>query len=402
VGDEIVVEKLVYGGEGLGRLAGRVVLAPFVLPGETVEIESVRETKGLIHARVTRLGQQAEDRTTPQCPLFELCGGCHYQHIPYPRQLDFKRDILVETLARVGKIQWEREIKILPAEPWGYRNRTQFRILKRGRKTSVGFLEARSRRLVEAESCPINSPTLNRVHRALLEMGTQRRFPSFLRAVELFTNESDVQLNVLESERPLSKAFFDWCAEAIEGFSKTDAIDYPVGGDRLRVGSRSFFQVNRFLIEDLVREAVGDVAGAKALDLYSGVGLFTLPLARRFERVVAVDTSPRATRDLHFNLQRAALEARSVNLNVSQYLASETGPIDFAVADPPRAGLGGAVTSELLRLRPARLALVSCDPSTLARDLAALRGGGFSIDAITLIDLFPQTFHIETVVHLSA
>ena len=404
---QVQIEKLVYGGQGLGRVDGRVVLVPFVAPGETVEVEPVRERKGLIEARAVDWVARSSSRVEARCPLFGTCGGCHYQHLPYDQQLEAKRQILLETLARVGKITWDGPVETVAGTPWGYRNRTQLRVAKQERQGKVGFFEAGSHRLVAADECPVNSPTLNRAHQALREMACEKRFPSFLHEVEFFTNETDVQLNVLSSDRPLAKRFFEWCAERIEGFTPHDAIDYPVGDDRFRVGSRSFFQVNRFLVDKLVEAAVGGASGRFALDLYAGVGLFTLPLSRRFEKVIAVDASRRAMRDLRFNLERANLEraeagAQAVNLTVAEFLPSLFEPVDFVIADPPRAGLGGEVTAELTRLRPARLVIVSCDPSTLARDLAPLLEAGYRIQSLTLVDLFPQTFHIETVVRLAS
>jgi 23S rRNA (uracil1939-C5)-methyltransferase len=397
---QVEIEKLVYGGQGLGRVNGRAVLVPFVVPGEQVEAEPVKETASLVHARPVEFAKLSQHRVTADCPVFGQCGGCQLQHISYAKQLEYKREILRETLARIGKITWEGPIETVAAEPWGYRNRTQLRVVKHGRKVGVGFLEAGSRRLVHASRCPINSPALNHAHQALLEMAHQRRFPQFLHEVEFFTNETDVQLNVLESERPLSKSFFEWCGEKVPGFSAHEYIDYPSGGDLFQVGSRSFFQVNRFLTGKLAEAALEDAAGSRALDLYAGVGLMTLPLARRFERVVAVDSSRRAARSLQFNAERAGVELKVVNLNVEDFLTSCEEAVDFVVADPPRSGLGPRVTAALLRLRAPRLALVSCDPATLARDLAALTSGGYRIARITFVDMFPQTFHIESVIDL--
>ena len=398
---QVRIEKLVYGGRGLGRVDGRVVLVPFVASGETVEVEVVREKKGLIEGRAVDWVSKTPNRVEALCPLFESCGGCHYQHLPHGEQLEAKRGILLETLARVGNITWDGPVETIAGEPWGYRNRTQLRIAKRGPGTHIGFFAAGSHQLVDAESCPINSPMLNRAHQALRKMAQERRFPNFLREVEFFTNETDVQLNVRSSDRPLAKSFFEWCGERIDGFEPSDTLDYPVGDDLFRVGSRSFFQVNRFLVNELAQVVAGDAFGRFALDLYAGVGLFTLPLARQFERVAAVDASRRAMRDLRFNLERAQVEAQVVNLKVAEFLSSVLHPVDFIVADPPRAGLGPEVTAELVRLRPARLVLVSCDPSTLARDLAVLLEGGYRIRSLTLVDLFPQTFHVETVVALT-
>ena len=399
---EIEIEKLVHGGMGLGRIDGRVALVPYVLPGELVEIEPVRETKSLIRGRLIKRLRASDSRITPPCPVFELCGGCHYQHIPYEEQLDHKRGILLETLSRMGKVNWEGPLEVIAGEPWGYRNRTQLRVSKQGREASVGFLEAGSHNLVKVESCPINSPSLNKALASLIAMGKERRFPEFLREIEFFTNETDVQVNVIQTERALSKVFFTWCAQAIEGFSTANSLDVAVREWLFRVGSRSFFQVNRFLLEPMLRETTAGAAGKLALDLYSGVGLFTLPLAKQFEEVVAVDTSRPAMIDLRFNLERAGLNARVVNLPVADYLASLETPPDFVVADPPRAGLTAAVTAQLLRLAPKDVVLVSCDPATLARDLAALTTGGYAIESIKLLDLFPQTFHMEAIVKLSS
>jgi 23S rRNA (uracil1939-C5)-methyltransferase len=231
-------------------------------------------------------------------------------------------------------------------------------------------------------------------------MAHQRRFPAFLHEVEFFTNETDVQLNVLDTDRPLSKSFFDWCGEKIPGLVASEYIDYASGGDLFQVGGRSFFQVNRFLTGKLAEAALLEAAGGRALDLYAGGGLMTLPLARKFDQVIAVDSSGRAVRSLQFNAERAGLGVKVVNLNVEEFLPSCEEAVDFVVADPPRAGLGSRVTAELLRLRAPRLALVSCDPATLARDLAALTAGGYHAEKITLVDMFPQTFHIETVADL--
>ena len=397
---QVEIEKLVYGGDGLARADGRVILAPFVIPGEKVEVKPSRVQGSVDHSRVVEWIEKSPFRETPACPVFGVCGGCHYQHIPYEKQLEYKRAILMETIGRVGGIKWDGPVETVAGEPWGYRNRTQIRARKHNRRVEIGFFEAGSHRLVETPSCPINSPMLNRAHEALIAMSGERRFPGFLNTVELFTNESDIQLNVLDTGQPLSKSFFAWCREAIPGVAEADAIDYPSGGDSFRVGSRSFFQVNRFLTDALSQLAIGDAAGGTALDLYAGVGLFTLPLARRFETVQGVDSSWAATRALQFNAERAGVNVRVINLGVERFLADYPGSVDFAVADPPRAGLGKKVTVELLRIRPAVLSLVSCDPATLARDLQVLTAGGYGIEKITLIDLFPQTFHLETVVRL--
>jgi 23S rRNA (uracil1939-C5)-methyltransferase len=237
------------------------------------------------------------------------------------------------------------------------------------------------------------------------------RFPRFVQSLELFTNETDLQVNVVETSQPLRRDFFEWC-------ESVSTLDYQTSLGTFRVGPRSFFQVNRFLVEKLVEAALSGRAGTvpapdgaegntamspsegkTALDLYAGVGLFAIPLARLFASVTAVEAGSNAVRDLEFNAESNAVGALRVeHSRVEDYIANlETTP-DFILADPPRAGLGKEVVKHLNRLAPPRVTIVSCDPATLARDLAALPG--YSIERLTMVDLFPQTYHMETVVHL--
>jgi 23S rRNA (uracil1939-C5)-methyltransferase len=389
----VTIEKLVYGGCGLARIGGRVVLAPFVLPGE---IARVRVDETGFEADLEEVVTPAAGRADPSCPLFERCGGCHYQHALYELELEQKRTILREVLRRVGKLEAPEEIRAIGGPPLEYRNRAQFHLAE----GEIGYYAHGSRRLVPVDRCPISSPKINQALAALRGMLPERRFPRFLRSLELFTNETEVQLNVLESGQPVAQRFFDWCAERVPGFTG-GAIEYPLRQDLYRVRGRSFFQVNRFLIGQMVDCALEDAEGGTALDLYAGVGLFSLPLARRFGAVTAVESSGSAAGDLEFNAARAGLAIAVRQQAVEAHLASLEKPPDFVLADPPRTGLGKPVARELLRLRPARLVVVACDPATLARDLGALTGGGYAIERMTLIDLFPRTFHIETVVELT-
>jgi 23S rRNA (uracil1939-C5)-methyltransferase len=392
---EATVEKLVYGGQGLARLEGRVALVPFVLPEERVRLKVEAERRGVTEARLLEVIAPAAGRTEPPCPLFVRCGGCHYQHAQYAVQLDVKRQILREVLARIGKLEAPAEIGTISGEPWGYRNRTQLHLAG----GEIGFFGFGSHHMVPVDRCPISSPRINEALTALRAMKGERRFPGFITSLELFTNESEVQVNVLESGRPVSKRFFDWCAEKIPGYAP-DAIEYTVGAAVFRVHHKSFFQVNRFLIEPLIAAALEGSEGETALDLYSGVGLFSIALARNFRSVTAVETSASAVRDLEFNAERAGVAVEVRREAVEAFLEAAENAPDFVLADPPRAGLGKHAVRDLLRLKPKQVTIVACDPATLARDLAALVGGGYKIEQLTLIDLFPQTFHIETVARL--
>lgn len=393
---DLKIEKLVYGGDGLARQEGRVVLTPRVLPGETVRVRVTERKKDLLRATPVTVIEPSPDRVSPRCPYFGPCGGCQYQHAAYPYQLDQKRSILREVMARVGKLEIPIDIGVIAGEPYGYRNRSQFHVKDR----QLGYLAAGSHRLVAIKECPISSPKLNAVITALRSMLGDRRWPSFLRELEAFTDETSVQLNVIETDRPLARGFFDWCADRVSGFVP-GALEYPAAGLRFRVSGQSFFQVNRFLVDQLVAEAIGGIASGTALDLYAGVGLFSLPLAQRGVQVTAVETGLSAVKDLEANAARASVDVEVRRQAVEEFLAQHTSQPDAVIADPPRAGLGRRVVEELLRLRPARLTIVACDPATLARDLSVLLAGGFRLERMTLVDLFPQTAHLETVVHLA-
>jgi len=379
----------------LARVDGRVMLVPYVLPGERVRVETVSETKGLVRARPLEVLEPAAGRAEARCSYYGACGGCHYQHMSYERQVGAKKAVLAEVLERVGKME-PPEIVTITAEPFEYRNRVQFHI--EGRR--LGFHKARTRILQPVMRCPIAHPLINEALAALRRMAHQPRFPGFIQALELFTNGEQLQINVVETDgRGVARPFFEWCAKQMP-VAETSWLEYPLGTDTFRVGHRSFFQTNRFLAGRLAEEATAGGGGGRAWDLYAGVGLFTLPLARKFERVTAVESGKGAADNLEHNAARAGVEVEAVRDTVERYLASAGTAPDFVLADPPRAGLGQDVVAHLTRLRPPRLVIVSCDPATLARDLRPLRDAGYRIASMKIVDLFPQTMHIETLTEL--
>jgi len=379
--NDVTVERWVYGGEGLARLDGKVVFAPFLLPGERARISA----RDAMHADLEEILESSPERVAPPCPLFTKCGGCHYQHAPYEFQIARKAEILREQLKRVGKIEYSGEIGTVSGPALGYRNRVQVH-MENGK---LGYLAPRSHDLIALEGdCPVASPKLNEALAAMRERLKDSKFPRFVKSMELFTNETEVQINVLDTGRPVAKWFFEWCESAA-------AIDYTTALGKFRVSPHSFFQVNRFLVEKLVEVAVAELEGGSALDLYAGVGLFALPLTKRFANVTDVEGAGSAARDLAHNAAGALLVEYE---RVEDYLGRLKATPDVILADPPRAGLGKAVVGHLNRLAPKQLVIVSCDPATLARDLAAMPN--YSIARLTMVDLFPQTYHMETVVQL--
>jgi len=440
---DVTIEKLIYGGDGLAHHEGSTVFVPFVLPAERVAVSPVEQKKKFVRARVDNLLEPSPQRVLPPCPHFGICGGCNYQHIPYEAQLAYKAEILRETLRRIGRIDWTGEIKTHASPPWGYRNRAQWKIRPPSEATSdsagptasaankslarleIGYFRANSTALCAVDECAILSPLLLKTLLGLRAALAAGELPRELREIEVFSNEGASETTDPGGSKLLLTAnfagfpsrlaehaetirrvvpeaasvlFHDPSHDRMElfgpGFLETESA-----GVKYRVGHFSFFQVNRFLIDDLVRTVCDEENGRLALDLYAGVGLFSIPLAKRFERVVAVESNPAAVRDLETNMRgKSTIEVRTAD--VERFLERNKERPEFVVLDPPRDGLAPDAAKRLGRLQPARITYVSCEPPTLARDLAVLVEAGYDCSEIHVLDLFPQTFHMETVVRL--
>lgn len=370
---------------------------PKVAPGDLVEIApfKAKAKSNFIQGFVTKIVEPSPDRVPPPCEYFGLCGGCDYQQLPYEKQLHWKREIIGELFSR-AKLKLDVEIQTLSAAPLGYRNRTQFHFHD-GR---VGFHQESSHKLVPVASCSVSSPKINEVLAVLNRISKDHRFPKFLKSLEIFTNETDVQFNVVETNAPIAKHFFQWLAHEIPGV-KDGAINYQAAGYDWKVSYRSFFQVNRFLIDAMTDLTVKNAKGSHVVDLYAGVGLFTLPLSKQFERVTAVESGKVAMYDLSANSKLYDVQnIRIVQANVDSFVTDLVDAPDLIVADPPRSGLGKVAVEQLARVKAPEIRIVSCDPATLVRDLPALVAAGYRVEEMTLIDLFPQTYHIETLTTL--
>jgi 23S rRNA (uracil1939-C5)-methyltransferase len=430
---DVRIEKLVYGGEGLARGEESTVFVPYVLPNERVSAVPWEQKKKFIRARLKQIIESSPQRIAPLCPHFATCGGCDYQHIPYESQLSYKVEILRETLRRLGKIEWPGEIKTHASEPWRYRNRAQWKIrplaaidsetgsrVSGGESLGIGYFRANSTHLCAIHDCPILAPVLLKTLLSLRTALAVGVLPRELREIEAFTPESadgadsGVLMTATFAGFPSRAAehavkfreivpelasllFHDPRRERMELFGP-GFVEVGVDEWRYRVGHFSFFQVNRFLAGELAREVADNESGGElALDLYAGVGLFSTPLARKFRHLIAVESNPAAVRDLEANAG-GAIEIRTVD--VEQFLQKFKDTPDLVVLDPPRAGLGTDAAKRLAAIAPERITYVSCEPPTLARDLAMLRNGGYEIFDLHLFDLFPQTFHMETVAKL--
>lgn len=423
---EVRIEKLVYGGEGLARANGMTYFVPFVLPGEVVSLVPGPRKKNFMRGRVRKILAPAPERAAPPCPHFGVCGGCHYQHITYEKQLEFKTEILRETLRRLAHFEWSGAIQVHPSPPWAYRNRAQWKVRAMANKhrggaesLAIGYFQAGSNALCAIEECALMSPLLAKTLYALRAAASAGELPRTLREIEAFADSGDVRLlltltvagypsngsRLAENLRRIapeteSIVLHDPAAGRMELFGP-GFLAYEAAGNRFRVGHFSFFQVNRFLIEEMVQAVAPiDAKGKLALDLFAGVGLFTLPLMKCFERVVAVESNPASVSDLAVNISTAEGRCEPLEAGVEDFLARFRERPDLVVLDPPRAGLSRKAMEGLVSVQPQRIHYVSCDPSTLARDLDRLVAAGYQPFEMHLLDLFPETFHIEGIVKL--
>jgi 23S rRNA (uracil1939-C5)-methyltransferase len=423
----LTIEKLVYGGEGLARLPdGKAVFIPFVLPGEEVSATLAHEKSSFARATASQVLKPAPTRVQPKCPYFASCGGCHYQHTLYRSQLEIKSNILRETLLRNAKFAWKGEIRAHSAEPWNYRNRTRVKVRGgEGSDFALGYHRLATHDLLPVKDCPISSPLVNRVIQILWEMGEKGGVPGAVKEIEFFADHADAKMIVevhhvaggkTEEMRSFAAELQKRALE-IKGVSifaqpqrGTNAspqlketmgsafLQYQVGDKSFRVSTGSFFQTNRFLVRDLAQVVVSEFFGKIALDLYAGVGLFANHLAKRFDQVFAVESSPASAADLKTNALKNVVP---VTTTTEQFLprSLNMNP-DVVVVDPPRSGLGARATQLLAALRVKQIVYVACDPATLARDIRTFLDFGYQIEAVHLVDLFPQTFHLESVIRL--
>jgi 23S rRNA (uracil1939-C5)-methyltransferase len=439
------IEKLIYGGDGLARLPaaspedalpgdkdhkrGKAVFVPFVLAGEKIEASITEEKPGFARAHANTIIEPSPYRIPPPCPHFTRCGGCNYQHAAYEHQLEIKKEILRENLRRIAKLELQCEIQLHPSPPWNYRNRSRLQVRTQP-NFAAGYFKFASHELLPVEECPISSPLINRGIAALWRAGRAGKAVEGVREVEFFTNsdsngnETKLLLEFLcapEARRAAVRVWAEELCAAMPEIAGVVAFREPqkgvqqplvtVGASELtyqtktaayRVSAGAFFQTNRFLIDELVNIVTAGRSGELALDLYAGVGLFSTALACDFRHIISVESSQTAASDLPYNLP---VNGKAVQSTAEQYLAKTSKRdlvvADLVVIDPPRSGLGDSVVRALASLAAPRLTYVSCDPATLARDLVPLLAAGYQVEEAHLLDLFPQTYHLETVLHLA-
>jgi 23S rRNA (uracil1939-C5)-methyltransferase len=452
----LTIEKLIYCGDGLARLPadspaasdtdeargrGKTVFVPFVLADEKIEASLTEQKSGFARARADSIIAPSPHRVPPPCPHFIRCGGCHYQHTTYEHQLEIKKEILRESLRRMAKLELPFDIVVHPSPPWNYRNRSRLQV-RVSPAFAAGYFKMASHDLLAVEDCPISSLLINRGIASLWQSGRAGKVPEGVREVEFFANADDTQLliDVSCAREARRAAIRDWAEDfraAIPEIAGVVAFREPNPGDRkagaqeilvivgaahltyqtqrasYRVSAGSFFQINRHLTDELVEIVTAGQSGKLALDLYAGAGLFSTALASDFHHIVSVESSQTSTGDLSYN---QSSNGEAVQASTEQFLAraEDSGRVgkgsvlphilnkpDLAVVDPPRSGLGERVARMLSSLGAPRVVYVSCDPATLARDLVPLLAAGYRVEQVHMVDLFPQTYHLESVVHLA-
>ncbi len=398
---DVLLTTLTYGGDAMGRLEdGRAVFVPFGLPGERVHIRLIEEKRGFARGELLELLEPSPHRILPRCKHFEVCGGCHYQNLPYEEQLKVKREILRDQLVRIGRIENPPVHETLASpSPWNYRNHVQFHLTKDGK---LGYVKAQSPTVFAISECHLPESSINSLWPQLeFEPDTN------IERVSLRSGKEEDLMLVLESDSPDTPELeIEADVSVVHAFEENSVV--VAGNDRMiirvldrdfRVSATSFFQVNTAMAEKMAEHLLAWLPVSLSttfLDIYCGVGLFSAFFASKCKSVIGIESSSSACEDFAVNLDEFD------NVELYEGLAEDVIPYlegkpDIVLLDPPRAGLEKRVVDGILKLRPRLIAYVSCDPSTLARDAARLIAGGYLLKQVTPFDLFPQTYHIESI-----
>ncbi|MFN3813706.1 MAG: 23S rRNA (uracil(1939)-C(5))-methyltransferase RlmD, partial [Aquificaceae bacterium] len=410
---ELPIKKMVYGGYSLAEHGGKKFLVRYAIPGETVLAEAIKEKKGYVEVITRDVSVSSPFRKDPPCKYYYHCGGCQLQHIEYDKQVKLKGDILLESLSRIGKLETERlDDSIVSKEELNYRIKVQFKV----EGDNLGFFAWGTKNLVSISECLVVHPAINQTIGALKELC---RKIHDLQEVHVFYSPSEDELLLKlitvtpfdkEKLRGLKQSYLPDRVVGIGNYSKLgeklveryhigrNFTYMQVGGYRYRVSNDSFFQVNYTLWEEFIRNVAKESYG-KVLELYCGAGFFSIPLSETSSFILASDTNPSAIKDADYS---AKINRRHniVFSHESAYrtLKNHAGEIiDLLLIDPPRTGMTTDEVRLILQNKPRKVLYVSCNPTTLARDIKALVSGGYRLKSVKLIDNFPQTYHIESI-----
>ena len=420
---EVTVERAVYRGQGLARHEGQVVFVPRGLPGDVLRVRVASVTPGYVKAEIEQVVTAGPGRSDARCPHFAQCGGCAYQHLDPAAQAALKESVLRDALRRAGTA-WEGPIVVRPSPPEGWRTRATLHVEQGRDGVRLGFHREASHDVVDIERClQLSAPMMAGARGLRDALAARPGLARAVRDVELAESFDGRRLvasleTTLDPKEASGAASLGDAVPSLTGLGlvagegrrrrflllRGDAhVDATVHGLHLRAHVQSFFQANRFLVDALVQEVLDRTpAGGSVLDLYAGVGLFALPLGRRAEEVRGLELSPNAVEDARANAAAAGLShVRIHSGDVREMAELPPRPDERIVLDPPRTGAGAEVVRMVAARKPSSVVYVSCDPPTLGRDLKVFAAEGYAPDSIAAFDLFPDTFHVETVVHLA-
>ena len=380
----LTLGDMAFDGGCVTRDGERTIFVDYGIPGEKVVAELYRERAAVFFARVAEVLEPSPHRVEPACPYFGECGGCQWQHIDYQEQLDIKQNIVRDQLRRIGRFEDAPVSPTLGAEtPWGYRNHIRFTAKARG---DIGFVRRGTHRFLRIDECKIADPWINYLLSRLQGKGGGLHQLAIRRGVR--TGELLIHPDLSEIAPDVPSGQKDYHEELL--------------GHRFRISGASFFQTNTPQAErliSLVRDKLALQPDETLADAYAGVGTFAVILAPLVRRVVAIEESAAAVDDAMVNI--AGIESiQYYRGRTEDVLAEITEPIDCLILDPPRLGTHPAAIAAVLAAAPKRIAYVSCDPATLARDLRVLADGGYELTDVTPVDMFPHTQHIECVASL--
>jgi 23S rRNA (uracil1939-C5)-methyltransferase len=423
----IFIERILPGGLGLTHSDGQTIMVALAARGDHLRVRIDRVKGNVAFASIKEVIEPSPDRIEPPCPYFGRCGGCDFQQMSYPAQLEAKVEIIKDCLHRIAKLENIPDFEITPApNQWRYRSRAQWQYDSERKR--LGYFETGSRRVCDVAECAVLAPALQRELEQLRQRMADDSLPDGARYFRAVAGDEGVAVSPSIRSRTASEGAV--------------GIDRSIHGETYSLNAEMFFQTNADLLPQLIDTAIGKTSGDTAVELYCGAGLFTLPLARRFKRVIGVEDNKAAANFARLNLSNASLtNAQIENSDVAQWLESilerggraqrrhrfgSTDPhqadnrsmsesriqsavragalqkVDLLLLDPPRVGAESRVVDGILQLLPRRICYVSCDPATLARDLRKIIAGGYSLDSLAAFDMFPQTHHVETIANLIA
>lgn len=380
---EVKIERILPGGLGLAHADGLTLFVHLAAPGDLVRVVIERTRGKIAFAAIKEIIAPGPARIEPPCPYFGRCGGCDFQQLNYETQLQTKVEMIRDCLHRLGGIDPVPDVEIHPSpNEWHYRARANWQVDQVSRQ--LGYFERGSNRVCDVEFCAVLTPELQTTLAGVRQQLAQAAIVG--KNIEAVAGDEAVSVS------------------SDAGELETKVVSRAAAGETYRFSAAGFFQINHELLEPIIEEAIGDATGDLAVDLYCGVGLFTLPLARRFQRVVGIESSRTATKFARENLTSADLaNGRIETARVGDWLRENSGSlgkVDYLLLDPPRTGAENKDIQGIVAVRPSQISYVSCDPATLARDLKKLIAAGYKLHSIKAFDMFPQTHHVETVVRL--